>query len=527
MVTQMSQASVLEQSGHWLQALSCLRYEIRSGGACNAETWHKVGRLHQRLANFEQASRAYARALLLDAHRPRTFNNLALLELSRLNSAEAERWVKQGLACKPLQLDEEELLHATACDLRLFQLRPETALRHVEEQLARRESVMTLANHAVCLHKLARLSAAVSSQERAIRLHLVQYAPSLLKAALVDLVGQSCADLTSSIQLQAQLMNLAIYRLSLDGQDSMGLHLLLAGTCLDQEYWLDPHLRHTRWDGSCCDQLILWDDQGFGDTIQNLRWIAEAAKRVASLRILLRPALLPLVKACLPLPANCQLEALEPQYSPWCQSAYQIGFYYLPIVLKQWSPHVIFRGPFLQPLSAAKLQPLPDESRDWRIGLVWSAGRHKAPQPERNARVRDVPKEAFFELAQMWSQRYQATLVSMQLEGHDEDPAQSLIKRGVLKWPLRSPDWLQTAEVLSSLDLLVTVDTAVAHLAGALGIPTVLMLAAPADWRWGQVGQKTFLYAAMTLVRCTDPGNWSPALKQADMEVSKWFSNGT
>ena len=56
---------VLEQSGHWLQALHCLRYEIRSGGACNAETWHKVGRLHQRLANFSQASRAYTRALLL------------------------------------------------------------------------------------------------------------------------------------------------------------------------------------------------------------------------------------------------------------------------------------------------------------------------------------------------------------------------------------------------------------------------------------------------------------------------------
>ena len=51
----------------------------------------------------------------------------------------------------------------------------------------------------------------------------------------------------------------------------MGLRLLLAGTCLDQEYWLDPHLRDTRWDGSYCDQLILWDDQGFGDTIQNLR----------------------------------------------------------------------------------------------------------------------------------------------------------------------------------------------------------------------------------------------------------------
>ena len=64
---------------------------------------------------------------------------------------------------------------------------------------------------------------------------------------------------------------------------------------------------------------------------------------------------------------------------------------------------------------------------------------------------------------------------------------------------------MQTAEVLASLDLLVSVDTSVAHLAGALGIPTVLMLNAPADWRWGQSGHRTFLYDSMTLVRCAAP----------------------
>ena len=150
------------------------------------------------------------------------------------------------------------------------------------------------------------------------------------------------------------------------------------------------------------------------------------------------------------------------------------------------------------------------------LALVWSAGRHKAPQPERNARVRDVPKQAFFQLAQTWRQRYQATLVSMQLEGHEEQPVQSLIQAGLLEQPLRSPDWLKTAEALASLDLLVSVDTSVAHLAGALGIPTVLMLNAPADWRWGQADDQTFLYDAMTLVRCAAPGDWSQVLQQAD-----------
>ena len=71
---------------------------------------------------------------------------------------------------------------------------------------------------------------------------------------------------------------------------------------------------------------------------------------------------------------------------------------------------------------------MQNEQRKRRIGLVWSAGSHKAPQPERNARVRDVPRQHFFELAQKWIQRHQATLVSMQLEGHDDDYMWSLIE---------------------------------------------------------------------------------------------------
>ena len=177
----MSQASSLEQLGLWLPALHCLRNEIRSGAATDAETWHTIGRPHQRLGNFPQAGRAYAAALQQDSVRPRTFNNLALLELGRLNAVEAERWLKQGLSCRPLNLDDEELLQATACDLRLFQLRPDLALKHVQHQLGRRESVMALANLAVCMHKLSRFSEAIVAQERAIRLQLTLRAPSLIE----------------------------------------------------------------------------------------------------------------------------------------------------------------------------------------------------------------------------------------------------------------------------------------------------------------------------------------------------------
>ena len=64
------------------------------------------------------------------------------------------------------------------------------------------------------------------------------------------MVGMPCCDLASSMQLQTQLLNLAIYKLSLDGQAADGLRLLMAGTSNDQDYWNDDRRRQTRWDGS-------------------------------------------------------------------------------------------------------------------------------------------------------------------------------------------------------------------------------------------------------------------------------------
>ena len=262
-----------------------------------------------------------------------------------------------------------------------------------------------------------------------------------------------------------------------------------------------PRRRQSDWDGGVCTQLIVWDDQGFGDTLQNLGWIGDAARRVGTLRVLLRPSLLRLVSSCLPLPANCHLEVLDPDTPPWAECSAQIGFFYLPIVLKKWLPHAAPRGSYLKFPNKENFQSVQHALRGPRIGLVWSAGRHKAPQPERCARVRDVPTEAFFELALKWRQRYHATLVSVQLEGHDQQPVQGLIQAGDLAQPLRSPDWLETAEALESLDLLVSVDTSVAHLAGAFGIPTVLI---PVPQRIGAGARLVInpFYESMTLLLC-------------------------
>ena len=78
-LAEVSQASLLEESGRWPMHFSRLRYQILSGLACDAEILARIGRLHQRLGNLSKAMRAYKTALLIDPKRPRTCNNLALL----------------------------------------------------------------------------------------------------------------------------------------------------------------------------------------------------------------------------------------------------------------------------------------------------------------------------------------------------------------------------------------------------------------------------------------------------------------
>ena len=67
-------------------------------------------------------------------------------------------------------------------------------------------------------------------------------------------------------------------------------------------------------------------------------------------------------------------------------------------------------------------------------------------------------------------------------------------------------DWERTAAVLERLLGVITVDTAVAHLAGSLGVPTALLLSTPCDWRWGFSGEHTPWYASTTLLRA---GAWA------------------
>jgi hypothetical protein len=76
------------------------------------------------------------------------------------------------------------------------------------------------------------------------------------------------------------------------------------------------------------------------------------------------------------------------------------------------------------------------------------------------------------------------------------------------------PSFAEQASQLAGLDLVITVDTAVAHLAGALALPTWLLIQKPCDWRWLEAGGATAWYPSMRIFRQDEPRQWQPVVHQ-------------
>ncbi len=145
----------------------------------------------------------------------------------------------------------------------------------------------------------------------------------------------------------------------------------------------------------------------------------------------------------------------------------------------------------------------PDRQRR-RIGICWQGN------PRHHADIyRSVPLSSFAPLAR----RDDLQLISLQHGFGTQQIAESGFAERILRLPetldTSGGAFLDTAAIMTNLDVVITTDTSTAHLAGALGVPTWLILGKVPDWRWGQSGAETKWYPSLRLWRQSDVGCWS------------------
>jgi tetratricopeptide (TPR) repeat protein len=451
---------------------------------------HQRGRDLQLQGDVAAAEQAYRQVLALDPLYRRSLNNLAVLLLQRFEPHQAEALLERGLESRgrtPADPAETALLLNTLCQLRLHQQRPQEAVAVARRlvQLAPQPAHFT--NLAVALQLSGQPRAAVRAQRQAL---------GLGSADPLQLLWQPLHDPQSSAQRQRELQNLATMELALDPFDQQGWRLLQARLAAQPGHWASqPSPWQGLWGGERVGELLLWDEQGFGDAIQCLRWLPAVVQRADRVRLWLRPQLLLLVQRRLPLPAHVEVLAWPEGAEPWCQRVPHLPLMSLPLALGL-SGLALAAG---LPLKCACNAAQPRALR--RLGMVWAAGRKADPEADRQARQRSLPLAELMTLLEPAVLQGRLQLVSLQV-GPDAREAAAFE-------PLLEPappldDWEATACALEQLDGVISVDTAVAHLAGSIGVPTLLLLPQPCDWRWGLEGERTPWYPSVRSCRGVD-----------------------
>ena len=265
------------------------------------------------------------------------------------------------------------------------------------------------------------------------------------------------------------------------------------------------------WDGEALADrtILLHAEQGFGDTLQFIRYAAPVAARGGRVVVECQPELIGLLRQ---LP---HVAEWVPQGQPLPAVDLHCPLLSLPGLFGTTSGTVPpVAGP-LQPPRGADLWRRrlgPTDTRR-RVGLVWAG--HPGHANDRN---RSIPIAALEPLA---ATANAVRFVSLQKGAAAPLPLEAFDAGSLLH------DFADTAAVIAHLDLVVTVDTAVAHLAGSMGKPTWVLLPFAADWRWLLGRSDSPWYPAVRLFRQSEPGGWAGVVARVAGELARPRSDGS
>lgn len=270
-----------------------------------------------------------------------------------------------------------------------------------------------------------------------------------------------------------------------------------------------------RWQGEpegLAGSMVVWSEQGFGDTFQHLRWIGT----LVALRGPGSPALVLEVEHCLVALIQEGFAHLEPAPKAVAKgNPALLGVEWHTSLLSL--PHLLGAGPHPENACQLKIDNWPPP-RPWpfqgapRIGVVWAAGRKlDDPFQRREYLRRSLSASALRKLVK-GLQLLGAHVVSLQF-GSDQDQVAPWASALAEVLPAGA-DFATTAATVAGLDLVISVDTAMAHLVGAMGRRSWVLLPYSAAPRWLRERSDTPWYETLRLFRQREPGGWDGVVER-------------
>jgi tetratricopeptide (TPR) repeat protein len=412
-----------------------------------------------------------------------------------------------------LKTDYAEAHNSRAAALRSLG-RPLEALESCERALALKPALAdALGNRGGALYDLGRAEAALAAFDAAIALAPGSAAAHCNRGAALYRLARPRGAIASYRRA------LELDPLRADARHQMGQAALLAG---DFEVgWRffearkDVKPENYPWRGHIPDlaepkdlsaaAVLACHEQGFGDTIQFCRYVGKLEARCPRVVFVVPAQLERLMVANFPAAAVTDRVADVSSFDT-CAALMS-----LPLALGL--EPIVSSAPYLRadPTLAQSWEARLGERRLPRVGLAWAGAASHGDDRNRSAPLAILQRLL----------REDADWVSLQKDLRPGD-AEGLVAAGIARHGEILSDFADTAALIDRLDLVITVDTAVAHLAGALGKPVWIMLAFSPDWRWLLGRYDSPWYGAARLFRQPAPGDWAAVIDEVTQALAKF-----
>lgn len=250
-----------------------------------------------------------------------------------------------------------------------------------------------------------------------------------------------------------------------------------------------PRHHQWLWDGTSLEDrhVLIHCYHGLGDTLQFIRYAPLVARLARKVSVWAQPALLPLLKSVR------GIHELLPLHDgdPGIMRDLDVEIMELPHIFRTTRNTVPCDIPYLQVAAARGVR-----GGGCNVGLIWAGGNW---DPRRSIPFREIERLA--------------SIPGITLHVLQRGAARGEAPAG---WgvPSGSDDIAALAAVMATLDLVISVDSMPAHLAGALGIPVWTLLHIDHDWRWPEHGSITPWYPTMRLIRQRTPGQWTDVVEE-------------
>jgi hypothetical protein len=257
--------------------------------------------------------------------------------------------------------------------------------------------------------------------------------------------------------------------------------------------------------------ILLHAEQGLGDTIQFVRFVPLVARMGAAVILEVQRGLKALLSNVLP-GAKAVFERGErlPSFD------FQCPLMSLPLAFRTEPATIPADIPYVLPDPARQAEwerRLPKRERP-RIGLAWSG--NPKHQHDHN---RSIPLEKLMPL--IGETGFNFYVLQKEIRREDFELLRS--STSLINHSDQLNDFVDTAALVSLMDLVITVDTSLAHLAGAMGKPTWILLAFNSDWRWRSARQDSPWYPTARLFRQPKVCDWASVIESILLECKKMF----